>query len=107
MILVYLANSATRTAIQAAYDVKKFIDQGRGMIECPICTSNNTFISRKSTGHSRWMELEGACGDCPARFPVPDEAVRGFWRNDDKEALEVRTVEGGLGMVEEFVDEVA
>ena len=80
MILVYLPNRTVSAAIHAASDVEKHI-KGEDSLFCPTCESRDLYYSRKSTSGSRWMEIEAKCGVCETKFSLPDNVLRGFWRN--------------------------
>jgi len=80
MILVYLQNKTISAALHAAKDVEKHIKEEEKLF-CPSCGSKDLYFSRKSTNGSRWMEIEGKCGACTARFSLPDKVLQGFWRN--------------------------
>lgn len=100
MILVYLADRTRSTAIQAGYDIERHIKKQRDF-PCPNCGSEDIFISRKSDGATRWMEIEAKCNDCPTQFAVPDNVLRGFWRNSNEVKLQPLKVKDGI----EFEDE--
>ncbi len=95
MILVYLSDRSRSTAIQAGYDVEKHIKKQREF-PCPACGCKDIFISRKSDGATRWMEIEAAFGGCPNRFAIPDNVLRGFWRNSDEVKSRLLKVEAGI-----------
>jgi DNA-directed RNA polymerase subunit RPC12/RpoP len=98
MLLVYLPNKAQKAALDAANDVTRHIKDQREIL-CPSCGSRHIYLSRKSDGGSKWMEIEAICGDCPTRFAVPDEVLKGFWRGNNSGPVMPLTVSGELAGV--------